>query len=64
MLVKESAGLVRIPVIRYKGSDGDVAIKWRTIDKSALSGRDYVGGNGTLNFKDMEVMLLLLLLFV
>ncbi|XP_054286263.1 sodium/calcium exchanger 2-like isoform X1 [Macrosteles quadrilineatus] len=54
MLVKESAGLVRIPVIRYKGSDGDVAIKWRTIDKSALSGRDYVGGNGTLNFKDME----------
>lgn len=55
MLVKESAGYVRIPIVRYKGSDGEVSVKYKTIDKSAISGRDYKGGSGTIDFKDMEV---------
>ncbi|XP_046660345.1 sodium/calcium exchanger 3-like isoform X1 [Homalodisca vitripennis] len=59
MLVKESAGFVRVPIIRYKGSDGEVSFKYKTIDRSALSGRDYVGGSGTITFKNMETRLLL-----
>lgn len=44
-----------IPVIRSKGTDGEITVKWRTIDKSAISGRDYRGGSGELNFKHAEV---------
>ncbi|XP_073997281.1 sodium/calcium exchanger Calx-like isoform X2 [Rhodnius prolixus] len=54
-IVKESAGSVSLKVIRSRGSDGDVSIKWRTIDKSAIAGRDYKGGTGDLNFKHGEV---------
>ncbi|KAK9503028.1 hypothetical protein O3M35_011682 [Rhynocoris fuscipes] len=54
-IVKESAGFVSLKIIRSRGSDGDVSIKWRTIDKSAISGRDYKGGTGDLNFKHGEV---------
>ncbi|KAL1129071.1 hypothetical protein AAG570_013603 [Ranatra chinensis] len=53
-IVKESAGSVSLNVIRTRGSDGDVEVSWRTIDKSAISGKDYQGGNGTLLFKHGE----------
>lgn len=56
-VVKESAGIVSLSVIRFKGSDGEVAIKYRTIDKSAISGRDYKGGTGEIVFKNGEVRL-------
>lgn len=55
LLVKESAGFVDVPIIRTHGSDGEVTVKWRTIDESAISGRDYVGGQGEIVFKDKEV---------
>jgi hypothetical protein len=32
-----------------------VSVKWKTVDKSAISGRDYVGGEGELIFKHNEV---------
>lgn len=54
-MVKESAGSITIPVNRIRGADGDVSVKWKTVDKSAISGRDYVGGEGELIFKHNEV---------
>ncbi|XP_050432322.1 sodium/calcium exchanger 1 [Adelges cooleyi] len=55
LLVKESAGFVEVPIVRTHGSDSEVTVKWRTIDESAISGRDYVGGQGEIIFKDKEV---------
>lgn len=54
-LVKESIGNAVIPVVRKNGADGEITVKWRTIDKSALSGRDFKGGEGVLTFKHTEV---------
>jgi len=53
-LVKESIGRAQLSVIRQNGADGDVAVKWRTVDKTAISGKDYVGGEGELVFKHGE----------
>ena len=39
---------------RQNGADGDVSIKWRTIDKTAISGKDYTGGEGEIEFKHGE----------
>uniref|UniRef100_A0A0K8SFP5 Calx-beta domain-containing protein n=3 Tax=Lygus hesperus TaxID=30085 RepID=A0A0K8SFP5_LYGHE len=55
LIVKESAGKVSLGVRRTQGTDGDVSIRWRTIDRSAISGRDYKGGSGELKFKHGEV---------
>uniref|UniRef100_A0A1B6E8E5 Calx-beta domain-containing protein n=1 Tax=Clastoptera arizonana TaxID=38151 RepID=A0A1B6E8E5_9HEMI len=55
LLVKESAGSVCIPLKRSRGADGDVTVQWKTIDKSAISGRDYKGGSGEIKFKHAEV---------
>merc|ERR1712038_1822502 len=61
-LVKESCGNAVISVIRQNGADGDVTIKWRTVDKTAISGKDFVGGEGVNNetwaqqFKDAMVV--------
>lgn len=55
--MKESIGNAVIPVVRKNGADGEITVKWRTIDKSALSGRDFKGGEGTLTFKHTEVRL-------
>lgn len=54
-LVKESIGSAVIPVVRKNGADGEISVKWRTIDKSALSGRDFEGGEGVLTFKHTEI---------
>ena len=40
-LVKESCGDAVISVLRQNGADGDIEIKWKTIDKTAISGKDY-----------------------
>jgi len=53
-LVKESCGDAVISVIRQNGADGDVQVKWRTLDKTAISGKDYMGGDGVLDFKHGE----------
>ena len=31
-----------------------ITIKWRTVDKTAISGKDYVGGEGEIEFKHGE----------
>jgi len=53
-LVKESCGEAEIAVLRQNGADGEISIKWRTIDKSAVSGKDYTGGEDMVEFKHGE----------
>lgn len=55
LLVQETVGTVHVAVERAQGADGEVSIKWRTIDKSAISGKDFVGGGGVLVFKSGEI---------
>jgi len=55
ILVKESIGMARIPIVRSGGADGEVSVMWRTKDKSAIGGKDYVGGEGTITFQHTEV---------
>ncbi|XP_037777233.1 sodium/calcium exchanger 2-like isoform X4 [Penaeus monodon] len=54
-LVKESIGKAIIPVVRKNGADGEITVKWKTIDKTAISGRDFEGGEGVLVFKHTEI---------
>ncbi|KAI8500976.1 hypothetical protein Bbelb_210710 [Branchiostoma belcheri] len=53
-IFKESAGTASIPVQRTKGSDGVISVKWKTKDMRAVNGRDYVGGEGVLEFQHGE----------
>ena len=39
---------------RQNGADGDVTIKYKTIDKSAINGKDFEGGEGEIEFKHGE----------
>lgn len=55
LLVRESAGNAVLRVVRRFGADGDVSVEWKTSDESAISGRDYVGGTGSLTFKHGEI---------
>ena len=56
-LVKESCGEAEISVLRQNGADGDIAVKWKSIDKTAINGKDYKGGEGVVEFKHGEVIL-------
>lgn len=56
LLVDESAELVHVAVVRKNGADGQVSVRWRTIDGTAISGKDYHGGEGVLIFRNAEVM--------
>merc|ERR1711994_121070 len=53
-LVKESCGEALLSVLRGNGADGDLKVKWKTIDKTAVSGKDFTGGEGELEFKHGE----------
>jgi len=53
-LVKESVGDAEVSVVRQNGADGNISVKWTTIDKSAVEGKDYKGGSGVLEFKHGE----------
>jgi len=55
-LVKESCDYVSLEVERTNGADGDVSVQWKTIDDSAKSPADYIGGEGTLLFKHGETL--------
>ena len=41
-------------MFRQNGADGDVEVKWDTIDKTAKNGKDFYGGEGVLHFKHGE----------
>ncbi|CAG7732673.1 unnamed protein product [Allacma fusca] len=56
LLVKESCGVANLEVERANGADGEIAVKWRTIDGSAKSPADFQGGEGTLVFKHGEIL--------
>ena len=49
--------MAQVAVSRKNGADGEVSINWRTIDKTAVNGKDYQGGEGVLVFKHAEVEL-------
>lgn len=55
-IVKESCGKAEIEVERINGADGEVTIVWKTKDQSALHGKDYIGGEGTLVFDHGETV--------
>jgi solute carrier family 8 (sodium/calcium exchanger) len=54
-LVKESCGSCVIPVMRRNGADGEVSVKYKTIDRTAVGGKDFVPQEGTLIFRNNEV---------
>jgi len=53
-LIKESEVMAQIAVIRSNGADGTVTLRWKTEDLTAVSGRDYEGGEGTITFEHGE----------
>ena len=55
-LVKESVGEAEVSVVRQNGADGEIKVKWTTIDKTAFEGKDFTGRDGTLEFKHGEVI--------
>lgn len=59
ILFKESEGKAQIPIIRMNGADGKVTLTWRTEDLTAINGRDFIGGEGTITFEHGETMKLL-----
>lgn len=54
LIVKESAGKALIPIERSNGCDGKVTLKYRTEDMTAVSGKDFEGGEDTLTFEHGE----------
>lgn len=55
ILVKESCGDADISIVRQNGADGTISVKWRTIDRTAINGKDYKGGEGVIEFNHGEV---------
>lgn len=53
-MIKESIGKASFKVERTQGTDGKVEVKWKTIDQTAVNGKDYHGGSGTLVFEHGE----------
>ena len=53
-LFKESAGKALITLRRFNGADGVVGVSWKTEDMTAVSGRDYMGGEGVVEFEHGE----------
>ena len=39
---------------RTNGTDGRVTVSWVTKDQSAINGKDYIGGKGTVIFEHAE----------
>lgn len=53
-VIKESIGKAYIKVNRTQGTDGRVEVTWKTTDQTAVNGKDYHGGSGTLVFEHGE----------
>ena len=52
--VSKSQGVVEISILRTLSNDGDVAVKWKTKDVTALNGFNYTGGEGQIKFGNGE----------
>ena len=53
-VIKESIGKASLVLERTKGTDGTVSVTWTTKDQSAINGKDYFGGSGTVTFEHAE----------
>ncbi|XP_053387424.1 sodium/calcium exchanger 3-like isoform X2 [Mercenaria mercenaria] len=53
-VVREGNEKVQLFVKRINGADGLVKVNWQTKDMSAKSGKDYISGEGTLEFQHGE----------
>ena len=53
--MKESCGEALLTVTRENGADGEVSLHWRTVNKTAVAGKDFIGGDGKLVFKTGEM---------
>ncbi|XP_065660327.1 sodium/calcium exchanger 3 isoform X2 [Hydra vulgaris] len=53
-IVKESCGKAELAVDRINGADGKLEVLWKTKDQSALHGKDFIGGQGSLIFEHGE----------
>ena len=52
--VSKSQSIVEISILRTISKDGDVAVKWKTKDVTALNGFNYTGGEGQIKFGNGE----------
>jgi len=52
--VNETAGKAQLFVNRVNGADGCISVGWKTKDLTAVNGKDYIGGEGTLLFEHGE----------
>jgi len=48
--VREGVSAINVTVVRSSGSDGAVAVQYKTNDGTAVAGQDYVTSNGTIRF--------------
>ena len=55
MIVKESVGVVQIPVSRTDGADGKVVLNWEARNQTAVYGKDYDTKKGTIVFEHGEL---------
>ncbi|GFO31494.1 sodium/calcium exchanger, partial [Plakobranchus ocellatus] len=53
-IIKESVESAQLTINRINGADGEVKVHWKTQDMSAVSGREYKGGQGMVVFKHGE----------
>lgn len=52
----EAAGMLRVPVLRQGGTEGTVAVSYRTIDVTAHAGTQFQAVTGTLTFAPGEIV--------
>ena len=51
----EGDGKILIPIHRLGGMDGEVSVKWRTVEGTAIEGTDFEGGKGVVTFAHNQV---------
>ena len=52
--MSEAGGKAIVQVNRINGADGTVSVGWETKDLTAVDGKDYIGGVGSLTFEHGE----------
>ena len=57
--VKEGRGFVELTIDRKNGTSGNISIEWETINGTAITGRDYIGVGGHIQFdSEQEIKML------